>query len=57
MNNEYSNADDFAHFLSYTGFSSLPPEEIERLRMAYEHGATPRFAPSEHRVNIAERNI
>lgn len=39
-------ADDFAHFLSYSGFSKRPADEIERLRMAYEHGAKPAHEPS-----------
>ena len=30
--------DDFAHFLAYMNWSKLPPEEIDRLRIAYEHG-------------------
>ena len=30
--------DDFAHFLAYQNWSQLPAEEIERLRLAYEHG-------------------
>lgn len=32
-------ADDFAHFLAYQNWSQLPAEEVERLRIAYEHGS------------------
>lgn len=31
--------EDFQHFLSYTGYSSLSDEEKARLRVAYVHGA------------------
>ena len=33
--------DDFLHFISYMGYADLPCDELERLRIAYEHGATP----------------
>lgn len=36
----HSLPEDFAHFLAYQNYSRLPAEEIERLRVAYEHGAS-----------------
>jgi len=43
----------FQHFLSYTGFAALPEEEISRLKIAYEHGASPQDAQGE----VVERVI
>jgi hypothetical protein len=37
---EHTMEEDFQHFLSYSGFSNLPPEMIKVLRLSFE-AATP----------------
>ncbi len=40
MSDVHTIENDFQHFLSYTGHGmSVPADELERLRQAYEHGS------------------